>query len=144
MKEEKDIRGFIPVQGWAHGIAHGADAIEELPHFEYMTKDDLHQLLELARDTMTTNLAPYICREDKRMAAPIITLLKKNILTKEEIYSWLESFNKIEADLKLPEDRYAIHNLTLFLKTLYFKVLQEESLDDSIAEKIKEVLFKTR
>ena len=30
MMEEKDTRGFIQEKGWAHAIAHGADALDAL------------------------------------------------------------------------------------------------------------------
>ena len=30
MEAEKDLRGFVPGKGWAHSIAHAADAFDEL------------------------------------------------------------------------------------------------------------------
>lgn len=144
LKEERDIRGFVPVKGWAHGVAHAADAIEELPHFGYMTEEDLHKILDIIRTKMVSNEDAYICLEDERMTNPVVTMLKRKVLPESEICAWLDSFNKIEKDFDWAEDRFGIHNLKLFLKSLYFKVIQEETLQDPLAAKIQEVILKTR
>ncbi len=144
LEEENDTRGFVPGKGWAHGIAHVADALEELPYFEYLTDEDLHELLVLIRNKMITNQSIYISLEDERMANAVVTVFKQHCMAKEDIFNWLDSFNNIEADFDWAEGRFAIHNLKLFLKSLYFKVVAAESLEPEIAEKIKDVILKTR
>ncbi|MEC9488109.1 MAG: DUF2785 domain-containing protein [Halanaerobium sp.] len=144
LKEENDMRGFVPEKGWAHGIAHAADALEELPHFEYLAEEDLEILLNLARDKMVTNDHVFICLEDERMSNAVVTSFKHENLSEENAFAWLDSFNEIEKGLDWTEDRVAIHNLKLFLKSLYFKTIKEDMLPKSYEEKIKEVILKTR
>jgi len=144
LKEEKDIRGFVPVKGWAHSVAHGADAIEELIYYDYLSEDDLCKLLDIVRDKMITNDSAYICQEDERMVNPVVAVFKQKIMSESKIFTWLDSFNDIENDCDFVEDRFAIHNIKIFLKSLYFKVLEEELLNDSILKKIEKVILKTR
>lgn len=143
LKEEHDLRGYVKIKGWAHGIAHAADAIDELLFYNYISKSDMKLLLKIIQEKVVSNSMAYICLEDQRMAVPVIRIFKKDIITDKEIFNWLKSFNKIEEEFNWSEDRNAIHNLKIFLKSLYFQGIKEE-IKESITNQIKEVILKTR
>ena len=62
---EKDPRGFIPVKGWAHALAHTADLMMVLGRNRYLGEDELARILKgIAHKIMQPNIYVYIHRED--------------------------------------------------------------------------------
>ena len=52
---ERDLRGFVPGKGWAHAVAHGADALGVLAQAPAMGRLELTVLLDVIADRL---LAP--------------------------------------------------------------------------------------
>lgn len=117
---EQDLRGYVELKGWAHAVAHAADALDELAQSTELGKEDLLTLLSVVRSTMTTPQSVYTDEEDERMVTAVIGVWKRNLVTVEEIAGWVRSF----ADLE--ESGYALRiqhvNAKNFLRSLYFRV----------------------
>src|SRR5215211_7218272 len=47
---ERDVRGFVPGKGWAHAVAHGADAITVLARSSHFGRNELTVLLDVIGD----------------------------------------------------------------------------------------------
>ena len=49
---ERDLRGFVPGKGWAHTVAHGADAIGALAESPHFPTNELTVLLDVLADRL--------------------------------------------------------------------------------------------
>ena len=49
---ERDLRGFVPGKGWAHAVAHGADAIGALAGRPHLGRNELTVLLDVIADRL--------------------------------------------------------------------------------------------
>ena len=67
---ERDLRGFVPGKGWAHAVAHGADAIGTLAGSPHLGTNELTVLLDVLADRLTLPVESlFIHGEPDRMAA---------------------------------------------------------------------------
>ncbi len=87
---EQDHRGWLPEQGWAHAIAHGADLLAALARSRHFGRLELTVLLDVIADRVLTPTA-YIWRhgEDDRLAFAVMTLLHRNALDPGIVEPWL-------------------------------------------------------
>ena len=49
---EQDVRGYVPGKGWAHAIAHGADAIGILAQSPHFATNELTVFLDVLADRL--------------------------------------------------------------------------------------------
>ena len=140
--EDKDVRGFVEGKGWAHGAAHGADALMELAKCEVIGYEQLKEILNAIYKKINVNYYGYINNEDERMISAVKEVLERDIIPVEEIEEWIRSFGKIEKTGILPDDLFIEFNVTLFLKSLYFRLVDNTKYEQ-LAKIVKEVLKKT-
>ncbi|WP_150271388.1 DUF2785 domain-containing protein [Paenibacillus tepidiphilus] len=122
VREERDYRGYDEVKGWAHAVAHAADALDDLAQCSELGRDDLIAILGLAYDKMTITERVYSDGEDERMVNAIMSVLNRNILNQSEMEQWIERFGNVE---KSPDFLTAFrqkNNIKNFLKSLYFRI----------------------
>lgn len=100
---EQDHRGWIPEQGWAHAIAHGADLLAALARSRHFGRLELTVLLDVIADRVLTPTS-YIWRhgEDDRLAYAVMTLLHRNALDPGIVEPWL---NRLGQGIKPPRTR---------------------------------------
>ena len=90
---EKDPRGYIPVKGWAHALAHTADLMMVLGRNRHLTNEDLIRILQgISNKIMQPNHYVYIHREDERLANAVIQILQRDLLSYDEVEKWVNSF----------------------------------------------------
>ena len=140
--EDKDVRGFVEGKSWAHGAAHGADALMELAKCEVIGYEQLKEILNSIYKKINVNYYGYINNEDERMISAVKEVLERDIIPVEEIEEWIRSFGKIEKTGILPDDLFIEFNVTLFLKSLYFRLVDNTKYEQ-LAKIVKEVLKKT-
>lgn len=128
---EKDKRGFIVDKGWAHSIAHVADAFDELIKNKKTTMDDRLEIVNVLWNKVFVADYIYIHDEEERILMPLVEMLKRG-LPYEVMQDLVE---KIPADLEkkngqLPEENYwALYaNCKKFLKSFYVKIDSEPEL----------------
>ncbi|PKO16104.1 MAG: hypothetical protein CVU39_08735 [Chloroflexi bacterium HGW-Chloroflexi-10] len=126
LKNEKDHRGYIPEKGWAHAVAHAADALDDLAQCTELNNNDLAEILDVIRSAICIQDTGYIHLEDERNITAVIAILKRQVLTEKEIIRWIESF----ADQTLlinamPEKLVIRANVKNFLQSLYFRLQWE-------------------
>lgn len=136
---DKDVRGYVEDKGWAHGTAHGADAIDELARCEEIGYEGLIKILYAINKKVNINYYGYIHFEDERMITAIKAILEREIIPIEEIEEWVESFREIENIGKYPEDLVIEVNVNIFLKSLYFRLI-DNSQYERITNVIRELL----
>ena len=87
---ERDLRGFVPGKGWAHAVAHGADALGALARSPVLGRLELTVILDVIADRL---LAPtetfFVCGEGDRLAYATMHLLRRNVLGIDVLEPWV-------------------------------------------------------
>jgi hypothetical protein len=87
---ERDVRGFVPGKGWAHTVAHGADAIGVLARSPHVGRNELTVLLDVLGDRVLAPVdAPFAHGEPDRMALATLTVLRRNVLPLSIVEPWV-------------------------------------------------------
>lgn len=88
---ERDTRGFVPDKGWAHTIAHGADAIGALGASPHLAGAEHGVLLDILAERLLTQPADQqlLSGEPDRIAAAVMQILRRNTLSTEVLEAWV-------------------------------------------------------
>jgi len=86
---ENDLRGFVPGRGWAHAVAHGADAIGALAASPHLSAGELPVLLDVIADRALSARQPLLCGEPDRMASAVLEILRRNVVPVSTVEQWL-------------------------------------------------------
>jgi Protein of unknown function (DUF2785) len=87
---EADTRGYVPGKGWAHAVAHGADAVRCLAGSPHFGLPELTVLLDVIGDRVlqpTSNV--YTAGEPDRLAAATMTILRRNVVPLGLVEPWV-------------------------------------------------------
>jgi hypothetical protein len=139
---EKDRRGYVENKGWAHAIAHTADALEDLSQSIHMDETCLIEILHAIHETIAVNDYLYINGEDERMVTATVSIFKRNVLEDMDINGWIHSFSKAGKLGKHPEDDFLHKNIKCFLRSLYFRLVEDNQLrrfTDTIVATIRSI-----
>ena len=67
-RQETDFRGFVTGRGWAHSIAHAADAIDEALQSRHLTKLAAEELCDALASMVDRTTAVLVNEEEDRVA----------------------------------------------------------------------------
>jgi hypothetical protein len=142
---EKDLRGYIPVKGWAHTLAHTADLMMVLGRNRHLTDEDLVRILQgIANKVMQPNHYVYIHREDERLANAVIQILQRDLLSYEEVEKWVKSF--LQPDTFTYDGSYqeevgrVYQNTRNLLRSVHIQVFSQDELPQK--EKLQAIFLK--
>ena len=138
--EDKDVRGYIDEKGWAHGAAHGADALDELARCSEIMEEDLLLILNSIYHKVIMVGYGYIHFEEERMITAVKAVLERKMIPQEKLISWIRSFLTTEKTGANQEDLVMEFNLQVFLKSLYFRLVDHPEYELITAE-VKDVLM---
>jgi hypothetical protein len=139
--KERDYRGYDERKGWAHAIAHAADALDDLAQCSELDKNDLLTILDLVYEKMTITDRVYSDGEDERMVKSIISVLNRKILSQTYVEKWIQRFGDVEKNPEfLPAFRQK-NNKKNFLKSLYFRI-KFYKVDADLCPTIEHTLYK--
>ena len=129
---EKDPRGYIPVTGWAHALAHTADLMMVLGRNRHLEEPDLLNILNAISEKIihSTNHI-YIHGEDERLASAANQILRRGLISNEKIEAWSKSFTEHDwADAYTDEEHNrAFQNTRNLLRSIYLELnMYEEEL----------------
>ena len=130
---ERDVRGFVPGRGWAHAIAHGADALSVLADSPHLGLNELTVVLDVLADRVLEETpAPLSCGEPDRLARATMTVLRRRLVPLRIIEPWLARV-AAAAIYPTPADRdpfLTTGNPEAFLRALHLQVaLAPEPID---------------
>jgi len=155
LEEEKDLRGFVEFKGWAHCCAHTEDLLGDFAIHPYLGQKELEDILTCLQARFTTPVEQaFVHNEDERLAAVVINILQRELVTEEFFKSWLDGFvsNPERMDWKKafthPTWNCARVNTKAFLRGIYFFLIygykdRPEHRKVEMAEKLKPMLLKT-
>jgi len=87
---ERDLRGFVPGKGWAHAVAHGADALGALARSPVLGRLELTVILDVIADRLLTPTDTFfVCGEGDRLAYATMHLLRRDILGIDVLEPWV-------------------------------------------------------
>ena len=142
MITEKDTRGFVEGKGWAHAIAHAADALDALAKHLEMQKADTVKILQAIEHSLLRQV-DYLDEEEERLAIIISSLLKYQDAEKE-IQLWIEKImaiveTKLEENQGMIEAYHTQRTAKNFLKSVYL-ILQSKEQDGKVRKDVFEIL----
>jgi len=141
VQKERDYRGYDEEKGWAHAIAHAADALEDLAQCSELDKNDLLTILDLVYEKMTITDRIYSDGEDERMVKSVISVLNRKILSQTYVEQWIQSFGDVEKNSEFLPAFKQKNNIKNFLKSLYFRV-KFYKVDAVLCSTIEHTLYK--
>ena len=87
---ERDLRGFVPGKGWAHAVAHGADALGALARSPVLGRLELTVILDVIADRLLLPTeAFFVCGEGDRLAYATMHLLRRDVLGIDVLEPWV-------------------------------------------------------
>jgi hypothetical protein len=87
---EQDLRGFVPGKGWAHAVAHGADALGALAQSPSFGRLELTVLLDVVADRLLVpTTARLVHGEDDRLAMATMSVLRRDLVPLEVLEPWV-------------------------------------------------------
>jgi uncharacterized protein DUF2785 len=122
---ERDLRGFEPRVGWIHATAHTADLLKFLARDARFSAKDHARLLDAVWTKLTTPGTPVFSHaEAERLAAALVSLVRRADFDAASLDPWLERFPAVEKQLwaKSPPDAAALdvsENARHLLQALY-------------------------
>lgn len=132
LSAEQDPRGYIPVKGWAHALAHTADLMMVLASNRNLTANDLQNILFGISSKMTAAAGYfYIHGEDERLARAVMAVLRRRLLSEEEVRVWVKSFTAPEDDVwkgayEDEERNRAFQNTRNLLRSISLELIMNE------------------
>ncbi|WP_427110732.1 DUF2785 domain-containing protein [Lysinibacillus xylanilyticus] len=124
LSAETDVRGYVPVKGWAHSVAHMADAIDELVKNPKLNKASYIEVVGTLFNAILQEDYAFIHNEDERILVPIFTMLEHG-LDEQEIIKLLQELPatlKVKKEqLDVPHHRILVFNCKSFVKSFYIK-----------------------
>ncbi|MNP30362.1 hypothetical protein D3C76_1234300 [compost metagenome] len=126
---ERDVRGYIEGKGWAHAVAHVADAFEDMAQSRFLEDKDLIDMLNAIQSKIFVNDHIYINEEDERNVTAVISIFSQDVLKEQDIHQWIQSFINRKLIRKHPEDDILSKNIKCFMRSLYFRVIGQQQLE---------------
>jgi len=123
LNAEQDPRGYIPVKGWAHALAHTADLMLVLGKNQHTEKIDLERILQtIAIKLIHSTNWLYFHGEDDRLANAVIGILQRDLISLDFVENWLKSMIEPEVSwvgAYMDSDQaISFHNTRNFLRSL--------------------------
>ena len=126
--DERDLRGYVDGKGWAHAIAHGADALGVLARSPHVGKAELAVLLDVIGERVALPTDTLLAHgEADRLAAATMAVLRRDRVTLETLEPWVtrlgETARHSALDRALEGDPYLVTgNTETFLRALYLQL----------------------
>ena len=129
---EQDPRGYVPAKGWAHALAHTADLMLVLGQNHNADQQDLREILRaISNKIVHSTKHVYIHGEDERLASAVLKILRRDMISSEDVKSWANSFAEPDGlDWKGAyvdkERNRAFQNTRNLLRSIHLQLLFDE------------------
>jgi len=143
LSRERDLRGHVPVKGWAHAVAHAADALGQLALCSELGEQSLLDMLRVIRETIVNACVVFVDEEDERLVEkPVLRAIQRQVLKKAEITGWISDFASFGLPPTYQEWLRKKTNIKNFMRSLYFRSLYRgiiDSLEPALSETLKDI-----
>jgi hypothetical protein len=128
LTEERDLRGYVPGKGWAHGMAHAADALDDLAQAEALQSADLVDLLGAIQRVVSVGHVAYAHLEEERLVTAVLAILKREAVASDVWSDWSERFATDVNAIGFQPGDYTRVNVKSFLQSLSFRLRWHDPL----------------
>lgn len=142
LSKEKDLRGYLPGKGWAHALAHAADALDELALCPELGKPALLDLLQGIREAVLGAAVVLVDDEDERLVTAVLSSLQRQLLSASDLSRWVSGFASFALPPTYQEWLRKRTNIKHFLRSLYFRLSYEAGiglLEPTLSETLQEL-----
>jgi hypothetical protein len=122
---ERDLRGYVPGKGWAHALAHGADALGALAEAPQMGRLELTVLLDVIADRLLLpTRARFVYSEDDRLAAATMRVLRRDLVGLDVLEPWVARLAaRSQPAFESDDDPFLVTgNVQAYLRALHLQV----------------------
>jgi hypothetical protein len=122
--EEQDLRGYVPGKGWAHAVAHGADALGSLGGSPHIGHPELTVLLDVIAERLALPVTQLFSHgEPDRLATATMAMLRRDLAPIETLEPWVARLGETARRRPTDGDPYlASGNAEAFLRALYLQL----------------------
>lgn len=119
---ERDLRGRVPGQGWAHAGARGADLLRSVAASHHAGPDEGQVVLDVISERLRTPTRyTFVDGEEDRLAFAALTVVFRGLVGGDALEVWVD---RLAAGLDAPRDQPdrpapAAHNVSAFLRAMY-------------------------
>ncbi|AIQ17731.1 hypothetical protein H70357_14480 [Paenibacillus sp. FSL H7-0357] len=120
-RTEKDLRGYLEENGWAHAAAHAADALDELVKCPESDAAVQLEVLDAVQGMLQNGTYIFNEEEDERIATIVDSMVFHSLLPEEQLAGWISALGECGS---LPRTRSVdINRINCknFLRALYFR-----------------------
>jgi uncharacterized protein DUF2785 len=89
--EEKDLRGYVPKNGWAHATAHVADLLKFLARNQQLSTGDQKKVVAGISQRCRTATSVFTWGEDARMAAALLSVVDRKDFDQSAFDGWFKA-----------------------------------------------------
>lgn len=140
---ERDVRGFVEGKGWAHAVAHGADALGCLAQSRHFGMTELTVLLDVVADrVLLPTPTPLTSGEPDRLARATMAVLRRRLVPLRILEPWLARIAAAASATGDPDtDPFAVTaNPQAFLRALHLQVALAPEPTDIRADLLLELV----
>jgi hypothetical protein len=122
---ERDQRGYVPGKGWAHAVAHGADALGSLALSPAMGAPELAVLLDVVVERLLSSPStPWLYGEHDRLARATMMLLRRDLVALEVLEDWVHRLGRAAGPAPVTDDDPlpSSYNTQAFLRALHLQL----------------------
>lgn len=123
---ERDLRGYVPMKGWAHAIAHGADALGALARSPHCGAGELMVVLDVIGERVVTPVdRVWTAGEPDRLAYATLQVLRRGLVPQDLLEAWLRPIGEAARHPQQPGggDVYRLTgNPAAYLRALYLQL----------------------
>lgn len=122
----RDYRGYDDVQGWRHGVAHGADWLMQLALNPALDRAQADRILAaVAAQAVPASGHAYVFGEPERLARPVLFVAQRGLHSDAEWAAWFAALVPRIGDAKQAYRNVAWlarrHDLTGLLQNIYLQ-----------------------
>jgi len=127
---ENDPRGYIPIKGWAHALAHTSDALMVFARNPHLDSTGLEHILTAMSEKMRSATSwVYTHGEDDRLARAAVTAFARETLTIDQIKRWINGLSTDWKGAWMDEGQSrAYFNTRNLLRAVHLQILAEKDL----------------
>jgi len=123
---EQDLRGWVPGKGWAHAVAHGADALGTLAASPHVQQPELTVVLDVVADRLAARVDRLFSNgEPDRLAQAVVQVLRRNVVPLNVLEPWVARLVAMAGTRSSYDGRdphLAGGNAEAFLRALYLQL----------------------
>jgi len=128
IREEQDTRGYVEEKGWAHAIAHGADALWAVAECDAVDADSLKQVLAAIETAIKKQRTAYGYEEDERLTTAFIEIYEREVLSLDDIKSWVKALASYDEEGQHHEVVSVKISIKNFMRSVYFRLPEGDIL----------------